>query len=73
MEWESGNEKFCGKNFNLYVDFYTHSLSTLLQVSPLYIAEIAPKEKRGLMVSLVNGFATTGSVVSHSILCYVSM
>ena len=61
MEWESGNERFQ----NYIFDVYTCVCSTLLQVSPVYIAEIAPKEKRGLMVSLVNGFSTTGSVVSH--------
>lgn len=35
----------------------------LLQVCPLYIAEIAPKEKRGVMGAFVNSFSTTGSVV----------
>ena len=70
MEWELGNELF---HFKLYVDVHTHSRSTLLQVSPVYIAEIAPKEKRGLMVSLVNGFSTTGSVVSRVIILYSSV
>ena len=38
----------------------------LLQASPLYIAEIAPKEKRGIMTAFVNGFSTTGGVVRMS-------
>ena len=40
-----------------------------LQACPLYIAEIAPKEIRGIMVSILNGTGGGGLVVRHSISC----
>ena len=42
----------------------------LLQISPLYIAEIAPKEKRGAMVAFVNTFSSTGALVHVYILSW---
>ena len=51
-------------NKHIPVSSFVHHCRVLLQASPLYIAEIAPKEKRGIMIALVNGFSTTGSVVS---------
>ena len=36
------------------------------QVCPLYIAEVASKERRGLLVAMVNTIATSGLVVSHT-------
>ena len=36
----------------------------LLQACPLYIAEIAPKERRGAMVAMVVSFSITAVVVS---------
>ena len=34
-----------------------------LQACPLYIAEMAPKERRGILVSMVNAVGATGLVV----------
>lgn len=34
-----------------------------LQVCPLYIAEVAPKERRGVLVAMVNSVGITGLVV----------
>lgn len=43
----------------------------LLQVCPLYIAEIAPPEKRGVLGAFVNSFSTTGSVVRSVVTLHV--
>ena len=34
-----------------------------LQICPLYIAEVAPKERRGVLVAMVNAVGTIGLVV----------
>ena len=44
------------------------SFRILLQACPLYIAEIAPKERRGTMVAMVVSFSITAVVVSLSCL-----
>ena len=50
-------------DFSILVPNYWNYCRVLLQASPLYIAEIAPREKRGIMTAFVNGFSTTGCVV----------
>ena len=35
------------------------------QACTLYVAEMAPKERRGFMVAMVNNVGATGLVVSH--------
>ena len=39
--------------------------SIALQACPLYVAEIAPKEVRGVMVAMVNVVGASGLVVRH--------
>ena len=36
------------------------------QAGSLYVAEMAPKERRGFMVAMVNNVGATGLVVSHT-------
>ena len=36
------------------------------QACTLYVAEMAPKERRGFMVATVNNVGATGLVVSHA-------
>ena len=46
--------------------YYNHSCRILLQACPLYVAEIAPKERRGTMVAMVISFSITAVVVSFN-------
>ena len=62
MEWELGMGWFHSENVLLYLA-HIINCRVSLQASPLYIAEIAPREKRGIMTAFVNGFSTTGAVV----------
>lgn len=41
-----------------------------LQICPLYIAEIAPKERRGVLVAMVNAVGVTGLVVRVALIGY---
>lgn len=43
--------------------------SITLQACPLYVAEIAPKEVRGIMVSMVNVVGASGLVVRQNSYC----
>ena len=42
-----------------------HAFRVALQACPLYIAEISPREVRGIMVGLLSGIGASGLVVSH--------
>ena len=44
-------------------DYNGFVYSITLQICPLYIAEVAPKERRGILVAMVNAVGTIGLVV----------
>ena len=49
----------------LMIDYDLHRIGW--QACTLYIAEVAPKERRGFMIAMVNNVGATGLVVSHLI------
>ncbi len=67
-KWVSGSAAYSSFSFQLdFLVMHTlHLLFTfriLVQIAPLYIAEIAPKQHRGKLVSMFQTAATIGTLV----------
>ena len=50
---------------NIACDFSAHRIT--LQACPLYVAEISPREIRGILVGMVNAVGASGLVVRQPI------
>ncbi len=48
-----------------YIHSCIYIYRIIVQVIPLYLAEIAPKQHRGKLVSLSSTAASTGTLVGH--------